>query len=102
MADSKKSKNLVKGNKREKESERFQSSKSGDFSEKIKDNNPMEEYFTRLTILNPAARQGMPLNEPKRKGSFVRLAHAREEFVAPVLNKGKAAIRRRTERKSKS
>ncbi len=49
----------------------------------------MVDYFTRLRILNPAAEREKSLNIPRREGGFVRLAHAREEFSAPVLNKGK-------------
>lgn len=64
-------------------------SKSKDFLKKIKDNT-MVDYLTRLRILNPASQLHSQLNEPRREGGFVRLAHAREEFTAPVLNKGKA------------
>lgn len=68
-------------------------SKTEGFLEKIRENNPMIEYITQLRIMNPAARMMSASEEsgaPRREGGFVRLAHAREEFPAPVLNKGKA------------
>lgn len=67
-------------------------SKTDDFMEKIRKDNSMVEYFTKLRILNPAATLMSPENQTRREGSFVRLAHAREEFTAPVLTKGKAAL----------
>lgn len=66
-------------------------SKTEDFINRLKQNNSMVDYFTRLSILNPAAKLVSP-GETRREGSFVRLAHAREEFTAPVLTKGKAVI----------
>ena len=53
----------------------------------------MVEYFTRLTILNPAADVREKSPESRREGAFVRLAHAREEFTAPILMKGKSVIK---------
>lgn len=48
----------------------------------------MVEYFTRLTVMNPAASKEK--DAPKRDGRYVRLAHANEEFEAPVFTKGKS------------
>jgi hypothetical protein len=59
----------------------------------------MVEYFTQLRIMNPAAQLGSNLNEPRREGGFVRLAHAREEFTAPVLTKGKSVLAKKSGRK---
>ncbi len=67
-------------------------SKTEDFVERLKNNNSMVEYFTRLRILNPAAQLMSTGEQPRREGSFVRLAHANEEFTAPVLTKGKAFL----------
>lgn len=64
--------------------------KGDDFLKKLHEDNSMVEYFTRLRILNPAATLLKSLNEPRREGGFVRLAHAREEFTAPILTKGKS------------
>jgi hypothetical protein len=72
-------------------------SKTPGFLKKLREENPMIDYFTRLTILNPAAQRLSPDNQSRREGSFVRLAHAREEFTAPVLTKGKAALSRKRE-----
>lgn len=67
-------------------------SKTDDFLEKLRSNNSMIEYFTRLTVLNPPAAKLMSKDSGgKREGAFVRLAHAREEFTAPVITKGKSA-----------
>ena len=52
----------------------------------------MVDYITSLRVMNPAAKKESELNAPRREGGFVRLAHAREEFTAPVLTKGKAAL----------
>ena len=52
----------------------------------------MIEYMTELKIMNPAAQYNGLMNKPRRKGSFVSLAHAREEFTAPALSKGKSAL----------
>ncbi len=66
-------------------------SKSGLFSAETLGKSSMVEYFTRLSILNPPATLSEQLAGPhKREGRFVRLAHAREEFEAPVLSKGKS------------
>lgn len=65
-------------------------SKTDNFLENIRENNSMVEYITQLRIMNPAAQLTTNLNEPRREGGFVRLAHAREEFTAPVLTKGKS------------
>ena len=70
---------------------RFRKSKGKDFLKHVKENT-MVDYMTRLKILNPPAEH--TLNEPRREGGFVRLAHARDEFTAPVLSKGKAALAR--------
>ena len=69
-------------------------SKSGNFLERFKNDNSIVEYLTNLRVLNPAAERGKDLNEPRREGGFVRLAHAREEFTAPVLTKGKSVSRK--------
>lgn len=61
----------------------------------------MVQYFTNLRILNPAAQLTSSLNEPRREGGFVRLAHAREEFTAPVLTKGKSVTPPRKTSKAK-
>jgi len=74
-------------------------SKSKDFLERLHESEAMVEYLTRLRILNPAAKLLSNPTEPRREGGFVRLAHAREEFSAPVLSKGKAAERKRREAK---
>ena len=66
-------------------------SKTPDFLEKLKKNNSMVDYFTRLTILNPPSAKLMSKDETRREGSFVRLAHAREEFSAPVIIGGKSS-----------
>ncbi len=52
----------------------------------------MVEYFMNLRIMNPAAQIRSDLNEPRREGGFVRLAHAREEFTAPIITKGKSVL----------
>jgi hypothetical protein len=77
-------------------------SKTEGFLEKIR-NNSMVEYFTRLRILNPAAQlmSKQNENEPRREGGFVRLAHAREEFTAPVLTKGKSVVAAQSDLKKK-
>ncbi len=70
-------------------------SKSENFLEKLRsrkegDHIPMLEYFTRLSILNtPSLRDGAP----KKAGRFVKLAHANDEFEAPILTKGKSVSR---------
>jgi hypothetical protein len=84
-------------------------SKTDDFMEKFKSGRATEamvEYFTNLRIMNPAAKLISGLNEPRREGGFVRLAHAREEFTAPILTKGKSvtppkAARPRKKRRKK-
>jgi len=48
-----------------------------------------------LRIMNPAAQIHSELNGAHREGGFVRLAHAKDEFTAPVITKGKSANRRR-------
>ncbi len=83
-------------NKTKKRPSHLRQSKTDGFLEHVKDNT-MVDYFNRLKIINPAAE----LNEPRREGGFVRLAHAREEFTAPVLTKGKAATRARDVMKKK-
>jgi hypothetical protein len=64
-------------------------SKSDEFLKNLHSNS-MVDYFTELRIMNPAAQLTRNLNEPRREGGFVRLAHAREEFTAPILSKGKS------------
>jgi hypothetical protein len=76
-------------------------SKTEGFLEKIREDNSMVEYFTRLRIMNPAAQLISGLNEPRREGGFVRLAHAREEFTAPVLSKGKSVEASKADAKKK-
>jgi hypothetical protein len=68
-------------------SKRFRKSKSPDFLERKKTDQAMVEYLTRLRIMNPAADLS---SDKARDGRFVRLAHANEEFPAPVLTKGKS------------
>ena len=70
---------------------RFRQSKSEDFLDRIREHNPMIEYFSALTIMNPASTL---MNQANRNGAFVRLAHAKEEFVAPIITKGKSASRK--------
>jgi len=65
-------------------------SKTAHFLKRILTDNSMVEYFTKLRIMNPAAQITSNLNEPRREGGFVRLAHAREEFTAPIITKGKS------------
>lgn len=77
-------------------------SKTENFLENIRKNNSMIEYITALRIMNPAARLSADPTLPRREGGFVRLAHAREEFPAPVLNKGKAYEARRREEQSQA
>ena len=79
--------------KRSSKSESPQTVKSStkeEFLKSVRKRNPMVEYISQLRILNPAAEITSQLNEPRREGGFVRLAHAREEFTAPVLTKGKS------------
>jgi hypothetical protein len=73
---------------------RFRKSKTPNFLEKIREDNSMVEYMTKLRVMNPAATLTRQLNEPRREGGFVRLAHANEEFTAPVLTKGKSVASR--------
>jgi len=70
---------------------RFRQSKSDNFLERIREYNPMVEYFTSLHLLNPPAEKNPKLNKPRRSGSFTSLAHAREEFRTPNFTKGKSA-----------
>jgi hypothetical protein len=72
-------------------------SKTSGFLKKIRSDNSMVEYFTQLRIMNPAAQLTRNLNQPRREGGFVRLAHARDEFTAPVLSKGKYALAKQAE-----
>ena len=65
-------------------------SKSGDFLERFRKDTAMVDYLIGLRVLNPAAERGKELNMPRREGGFVRLAHAREEFTAPIITKGKS------------
>ncbi len=85
------SKTRVKKKKKAKKSSKshLRHSKTDNFLESVRSNS-MVEYFTRLRIMNPAAQLKASLNEPRREGSFVRLAHAREEFTAPIITKGKS------------
>ncbi len=81
-----------KKKKTTKSASHLRQSKSKDFLKRLQQENSMVEYFTRLTILNPpAARLLSPETETRREGGFVRLAHAKEEFRAPVITKGKSA-----------
>jgi len=77
---------------------RFRKSKTEGFLEKIREDNSMIEYMTKLRVMNPAATLTRQLNEPRREGGFVRLAHANEEFTAPVLTKGKSVFARENRR----
>ena len=65
-------------------------SKTVNFIENIRENNTMIDYMTRLRVLNPPSAALMSPEGPRREGGFVRLAHANEEFTAPVLTKGKS------------
>ncbi|MBI3294890.1 MAG: hypothetical protein HYZ71_09190 [Deltaproteobacteria bacterium] len=79
-------------------------SKSKDFLKRFSEDQSMVEYFTQLRIMNPAAELKKGLNAPRREGGFVRLAHAREEFTAPIITKGKSvqkAVRRKPLTKKK-
>jgi hypothetical protein len=67
----------------------IQKSKTKNFLKRIRENS-MVDYFTKLRILNPAAQLMTDSNEPRREGGFVRLAHARDEFTAPIITKGKS------------
>ena len=71
-------------------------SKSDDFLERLRNDSSMIEYLTKLRMMNPAAERSQSLNPLRREGRFVRLAHAREEFTAPLLTKGKSVGRERT------
>ena len=81
----------------------FKKSKTENFLENLRSNS-MVDYFTELRILNPAAQLSTNLNEPRREGGFVRLAHAREEFTAPIITKGKSveALKKKTNSRKKS
>lgn len=75
------------------DSSHLRKSKTDGFLEKFKagrSGDAMVEYFMNLRVMNPAAKRLTELNEPRREGGFVRLAHAREEFTAPILTKGKS------------
>ena len=76
-------------------------SKTENFLEYIRKNNSMVDYIMNLRIMNPAAEVKKDLNEPRREGGFVRLAHAREEFTAPKLNKGKYFLSQQKKAKAK-
>jgi len=81
-------------------STRFRASKTENFLENIRTNNSMIEYITKLRIMNPAATLQSSPGDPRREGGFVRLAHARDEFEAPKLSKGKSvSSARRSKRK---
>ena len=67
---------------------RFRKSKTENFLEKFLSDYSMIEYFTRLKMVNESARSVSPAS--RREGRFVTLAHAREEFTAPVLTHGKS------------
>ena len=82
-----------------KKADHLKKSKSGDFLERFRRDTAMVDYLTSLRVLNPAAERGKTLNEPRREGGFVRLAHAREEFTAPVITKGKSALSRNSKKK---
>ncbi len=78
--------------------------KSKDFLKRLGEDNSMVEYFTQLRIMNPPAEIRNGVSVSHREGGFVRLAHALEEFTAPVLSKGKSvqtAVRRKTKRPPK-
>lgn len=87
-----KRKRRLKGT-RTKSTSHIKPSKTENFLERIKENT-MVEYMTQCRILNPAAQLMTSLNQPRREGSFVRLAHAREEFTAPVITKGKSVLKK--------
>ena len=88
--------------KKTKKKREVRQSKTENFLENIQKDNSMIEYITNLRIMNPAATLSNQLADPKREGRFVRLAHARDEFEAPVITKGKSALRRkRSSEKSK-
>jgi hypothetical protein len=91
----------MKDKKIKSEKKHLKNSKTKNFLERIRSDNSMVEYFTQLRIMNPAAQLTSNLNEPRREGGFVRLAHAREEFTAPVITKGKS-VALRTKRISKA
>ena len=76
-----------------KDTSHLKKSKSGDFLERFRRDTAMVDYLTSLRVLNPAAERGKSLNEPRREGGFVRLAHAREEVTAPIITKGKSVAR---------
>lgn len=100
MATTRKRKPLKKkktAKKRPAKQSHLRQSKSSDFLEKIREHNPMVEYFSRLTVMNPPAEASTESSAQKRDGGYVRLAHAREEFSAPVITKGKGAERRKKE-----
>lgn len=71
---------------------RIRRSKSDDFLKQVRQAG-MIEYLIRLKIMNQASLRQEP-QIPRREGAFVTLAHAREEFVAPVLSKGKSVSRK--------
>jgi hypothetical protein len=102
MKTNKKKKRQVKKTLPKADKGRFRKSKSPDFLEKFKNSTAMAEYFYSLRIMNLAADRTKSLSEPRREGSFVRLAHAREEFTAPVLTKGKSVQRAALKKRKKS
>lgn len=62
----------------------------------------MIEYMTRLHILNPAAKLMSSESKERREGGYVSLAHAREEFKAPEISKGKGAAAEEKKKKRKN
>lgn len=73
-------------------SHRIRKSKSENFLEKFHSDRSMIEYLARLRMVNEPARTVSLVS--RREGRFVTLAHAREEFSAPVLTQGKSVRKR--------
>lgn len=74
-------------------------SKSRGFLKKIEKENPMLQYFSDMGLLNAAAESSSLLNPTDRKGSFVTIAHAKSEFTAPVITKGKSVSKKKKSKK---
>ncbi len=85
---------------KKKTTQHLKKSKSPNFLERLREDNPMVEYLTNLRIMNPAADIKNSLNQPRREGGFVRLAHAREEFTAPIITKGKSVVAKKKRKRS--
>jgi hypothetical protein len=76
-------------------------SKTENFLENIQKDNTMIDYMINLRVLNKASQFLSDSNKSSRDGRFVSLAHANEEFTAPVITKGKSAAKAKKPRRRK-